>query len=69
MDAEEFKTMLLAEEVISSRETLAEMRCNDFPTIKAEERSKLHRDLFKTAYPNKKTKIVSFDQIERLLNG
>lgn len=69
MDAEEFKTMLLAEEIISNRETLAEMRCNDFPTITPGERAKIHSGIFKKAFPNKTTKIVSFDQIERLLNG
>jgi hypothetical protein len=69
MDAEDFKMMLLAEDVISNRETLEKMRCADFPTINASERRNLHKEIHKKAFPNNKPKIVKFDDIERLFNG
>lgn len=61
--------MLLTEEVISNRETLAQLRCADFPTLKNEERQRFHKELFKKAYPNLKQKVIKFDDIEGLFNG
>lgn len=69
MDLEDFKTMLLAEEVLSNRETLAQLRCSDFPTLKNEERQRFHKEVFKKAYPNLKAKVISFDDLEGIFNG
>lgn len=69
MDAEDFKTMLICEETLSNRETLIDLRVADFPTIKSEERQKLHKDIYKKAYPNQKKKTLTFDDIGGILNG
>jgi hypothetical protein len=69
MDAEDFKTMLICEDVLSNRETLIQMTCADFPTMKSDPRNKLHKSIHKIAYPNNKSKVLTFDALEGLMNG
>lgn len=69
MDLEDFRTMLLAEETLSNRETLVQLRCSDFPTLKNEERQKFHKEVFKKAYPNHKARVITFDALEGIFNG
>jgi hypothetical protein len=69
MDAEDFKMMLMAEDALSNRETLVQMRCSDFPTINSSERGKIHKEIHKKAFPNNTPKIVRFDDLEKVLNG
>lgn len=52
--------------VIASREELINLKVSDFPQLNADTRSSLHREIHKTAYPNLKKKVITFDDLERL---
>ena len=69
MEVDTFKTMLLCEEVLVSRNLLNAMRAADFPSMKSDERGKLHKSIHKIAFPNVKQKTIALDDIERLFNG
>lgn len=69
MDAEEFKTMLLAQEAISNKETLIAMRCSEYPHLDENNRGQLHKEIHKKAYPNIKPRVLRFDDIGSILNG
>jgi len=61
MHAEDFHTACILIEEIKSSELLDEVTVSAYPHIKTKSQEKIHRDLFKKAYP-KREKDQSSDQ-------
>jgi hypothetical protein len=68
---ETYSEMELAIEVLSAQELLVQMRASDFPNAKNSDRQKIHRDLYKKAFPSFFTtkRSMTWDDLKRSLNG
>lgn len=69
MDCETFNTYSSAIEVIEAQELLLSMQAADYPHLKSENRSDLHKRVYKTARPNISPKVIKLDDIEKVFNG
>ena len=68
MDVILFNDLYKACEVIEARETLTRLKIMDYPSnMKDDDRSKLHSSIYKKAFPKNKSKVYSFDDIEKAL--
>jgi hypothetical protein len=52
MSGDEFETLHLGMQKIEARKMLKDFTVGDYPNMKSEDRSKLHRSTFKIGYPN-----------------
>ena len=64
-----YQGYLMAIPTLRARTQLGIMEVMDYPHIKSESRSSLHKELHKRAYPNHKPKALTTDQISELFGG
>lgn len=67
LDAEMVNTLHMAITPLEAQEMLMLLKVADFPTMKKEARSTLHKEMFKLAFPHRKRKGITLDDIERVL--
>jgi len=56
-------------EVIEAQNHLALMKIADFPNLKQAERTKVHKEVYKRAYPFQKKKSVTWEELQRIMRG
>lgn len=59
-------------EPIRSQEHLHQLRVSDFPTLNQQARKKLHKDLYRSAYPSilvGEPKELTLEELARMSNG
>lgn len=59
MDMDKLETYYQAIEMIESQNLLVHFKIQDWPNLKKPQRTKLHRDVYKKAYPNDKSRSLS----------
>lgn len=64
---EQYKKRVEAMERLEAQEILTQLKVMDYPNMKDDARTKLHKNLSSKAFPNVKKKIHSFDDIEKVL--
>lgn len=71
MPADEFNGLWEAITVIEAQEILTQLRVQDWPNMKKNDRSKFHRQLMNKAYPKHTSGIIarSTEDIARILKG
>lgn len=71
MDAEMYNELEQSIDIIEAREMLIVMRSNDFPHLQNSQRSKLHKEISKRAYPAmfSAKKAMTWDDLRRSLSG
>jgi len=62
-----FDEYYMAITTLEAQEMLVEMRLSDYPNMKKNDRSKLHRQMFKLAYP--KTETASSQDVAAWIKG
>jgi hypothetical protein len=65
----DFTTYLQALEVIEAQEMLRAMNVADYPTLKKESRSRLHKQVYKQAFPDQKKRVVTTEDLKKLLGS
>lgn len=68
----EFSSLYLAIDSLESQEQLLALTAHDWPNMKREQRSKMHKSLYKSAYPSnfdKQKKYITTDQLKGLFSG
>jgi hypothetical protein len=69
MAPEDFYAYLDAAIVLESQEMLRLMNIADFPDMKKDARSKMHRQVYKAAYPNQAKKVVTVEDLKNVLGS
>ena len=65
----DFSVYLEAVEIIEAQEMLRAMNIADYPTMKKNDRQRLHRQVYKTAYPNEKKRVITTQDLKKILGG
>jgi len=71
IEISEIYTLIECIDIIEAQEMLRSMKVADFPNMKPEHRGKIHRDLYKRAYPVKikeSRKSLNIEDIAKVLN-
>jgi hypothetical protein len=63
----EFEDFYREIDTLEAQEMLRGFQVSTYPNLKDESRSKLYKSVRKIAFPNEKQKIVSFDDIDKVL--
>lgn len=53
-------------DMIENQELLVTLRSNDWPNLKPQQRKKLHRYIYKKAYPNDKGKSLTLEDMAKI---
>lgn len=67
MDIDQATELVQAMDIIEARELLVQLKVADFPNLSKDERKKLHRSFYKTAFPNVEKKPMSTGDVARIL--
>lgn len=67
MDCEDFDLYWFAMERIEAQEVLTKMNVSDYPHLNQKSREKIHREIFKKAYPTDSSKPITTDQLASIL--
>lgn len=71
LEVSEIYSLIECIDVIEAQQMLRDMKVSDFPNMKPEHRGKIHRDLYKRAYPVKikeSRKSLNIEDIAKVLN-
>jgi hypothetical protein len=66
---DEFITYQIAADVLQAQEMLRAMNVADYPHMKKQGRDKLHRDVYKRAFPDQKKRVITTEDLKTLLGG
>lgn len=69
MDVDSTQVYFQAMETLMAQERLHDLGAHDWPNVKRDTRSKIHRDLHKVAYPATYEKTVTPDELAKLLGA
>lgn len=71
LDINEFKTLWECITIIESQDMLKWLSCFDWPNMTKDQRSRLHKDLYKKAYPDifKEKKELTPNLLASLMRG
>jgi len=67
MTTDEMSSAYSAVIVIENQEILKQLNVADYPMMKREARNKLHRHLFKLAFPDQKKKVITMEDLKKIL--
>lgn len=62
-------TCLKAAEVLEAQEMLRAMNVADYPHQKKEPRARLHRQVYKQAFPDQKKRVITTDDLKKILEN
>jgi hypothetical protein len=68
MDSELFAMLVESMAILQARDDLMRLKIQDFPNMKGPDRGKLHREVYRLAYPEQKERALGLEEIKKLFS-
>lgn len=69
MTRDEINTAYSGAIILENQEILKAFKLADWPMMKKEQRMRLHREIYKLAYPDQKKRVITTSDLKKILNG
>ena len=69
LDTNTYELLYKAIEPLEAQELLVSMKVSDWPNIKKEDRQKIHRSVYRSAYKTSQEKVVTTEDFAAIINS